>query len=89
MGPSELGFRYLLLLKDDLSGYLWLVHARTSETAQTVEEFLSWFTAFCVVTTWVTDRGSLFASQVVKTSVKLYARTTTSQQCILHGQIAP
>ena len=51
MGPSESGHKYLLLVKDDLSNYLWLVPAITADAATTVEELTSWFAAFGVATT--------------------------------------
>jgi hypothetical protein len=30
-------YRYLLLLKDDLSGYLWLVPCRTADSSATID----------------------------------------------------
>jgi hypothetical protein len=36
MGPSKAGYKYLLLTKDDLSEYLWLVPNIVAKTATTV-----------------------------------------------------
>jgi hypothetical protein len=33
-------YQYLLLLKDDLSGYLWLVPCRTADAAATVDALM-------------------------------------------------
>jgi hypothetical protein len=50
IGLSRVGkYQYLLLLKDDLSGYLWLVPCRTADTADTVDALIRWFAEFGVV----------------------------------------
>jgi hypothetical protein len=56
----------LLLLKDDLSGYLWLVPCRTADAAATVEALIRWFVVFGVVLLWKSDRGSHFNNEVVR-----------------------
>jgi Integrase zinc binding domain len=41
IGLSRVGkFQYFLLLKDDLSGYLWLVPCRTADAAATVDALM-------------------------------------------------
>jgi hypothetical protein len=60
MGPCTAGYNYLLILKDDLSGYLWLVPAKAADAETTAESLTSWFTTFGVVTTCVSDQGSHF-----------------------------
>jgi hypothetical protein len=42
-------YQYLLLLKDDLSGYLWLVPCRTADAEATVDALMRWFAVFGVV----------------------------------------
>jgi hypothetical protein len=39
-------YQYLLLSKDDLSGYLWLVPCRTADAAATVDALMRWFAVF-------------------------------------------
>jgi hypothetical protein len=56
----------LLLLKDDLSGYLWLVPCRTVDAAATVDALMPWFTVFGDVLLWISDRGSHFNNEVVQ-----------------------
>jgi Integrase core domain len=53
-------YQYLLPLKDDLSGYLWLVPCCTADAAATVDALMRWFAVFGVVLLWISDRGSHF-----------------------------
>jgi hypothetical protein len=53
-------YQYLLLLKVDLSGYLWLVPCRTADASATVDALMRWFAVFVVVLLWISDRGSHF-----------------------------
>jgi Integrase core domain len=59
-------YQYLLLLKDDLSGYLWLLPCRTADAATTVDALMRWFAVFDVVLLWVSDRGIHFKNEFVK-----------------------
>jgi IS30 family transposase len=58
--------QYLLLLKDDLSGHLWLVPCRMDDAAATVDALMRWFAMFGVVLLWISDRGSHFKNGVVQ-----------------------
>jgi hypothetical protein len=50
IGLSREGnYQCILLLKDDLSGYLWLVPCRTADAAATVDALMRWFAVFGVV----------------------------------------
>jgi hypothetical protein len=59
-------YQYLLLLKDDLSGYLWLVPCRAADAAATVDALMRWFAVFGVVLLWISNRGSHFKNEVVQ-----------------------
>jgi transposase InsO family protein len=59
-------YQYLLLFKDDLSGYLWLVPCRTADAAATVEALIRWVAVFGVVLLWISHRGSYFKNEVVR-----------------------
>jgi hypothetical protein len=66
IGLSKDGkYKYLLLLKDDLSGYLWLVPCRTADAAATADALMRWFAVFGVVLLWISDRGCHFKNEVV------------------------
>jgi hypothetical protein len=54
----------LLLLKDNLSGYLWLVPCRMADAAATVDALMRWFAVFADVLLWISDRGSHFKNEV-------------------------
>jgi hypothetical protein len=60
-------YQYLLLLKNDLSRYLWLVHRyRTADAAATVDALMRWFAVFGFVLLWISDRASHFKNEVVQ-----------------------
>jgi hypothetical protein len=59
------GTSILLLFKDDLSSYLWLVPAKSADEKRTVDALVEWFAAFGVVSIWVSDRGSHFKNRVI------------------------
>jgi transposase InsO family protein len=59
-------YQYLLLLTDDLSGYLWLVPCRTADAAATVDALMQWFAVFYVVLLWISDKSSHFKNEVVQ-----------------------
>jgi hypothetical protein len=41
-------YQYMLLLKDDMSGYLWLVPSRSADAAATLDALMRWFVVFGV-----------------------------------------
>jgi hypothetical protein len=59
MGPSLSGYKYLLVIKNDLSGYLWLVPSVAADVAGTVDALSLWFAAFGVATTWDYLKGEI------------------------------
>jgi Integrase zinc binding domain len=52
-------YQYLLLLKDDLSGYPWLVPCCTGDAAATVDALMRWFAVFDVVQMDIEQRKPL------------------------------
>lgn len=56
----------MLVLKDDISKYVWLRACREATSAVTAELLLDWFAAFDVCYQWVSDQGTHFKAQVVK-----------------------
>ena len=57
---------YVLILKDDFSGYVWLRPTRESDASTTAQALLDWFASFGVVQNWVSDRGTHFKNDVVR-----------------------
>jgi transposase InsO family protein len=59
-------YQYLLLLKDDLSGHIWLVPCRTANAEATVDALMRLFAVFDVVLLWISDRGSQCKNEFVR-----------------------
>jgi Integrase core domain/Integrase zinc binding domain len=81
-------YQYLLLLKNDLSGYLWLVPCRTADAADTVDTLMRWFAAFGVVLLWISDRGSHFKNEVVNECRRNSRPSIISPRRIARGRTA-
>ena len=66
ISTGEKGKTYVLVLKDDHSSYVWLVPTTevTAEAAATA--LIDWFATFGIVQQWVSDRGSHFKNEVVR-----------------------
>ena len=64
--PGENGFDYVLILKDDLSGFVRLVPATNANAETTADALIDWFSCFGTVKQWVSDRGSHFKNEVVR-----------------------
>lgn len=62
---AEQDFKYLLVLKDDLSSYTWLLpsHAPDAESAANALE--KWIAAFGSMSWIVSDRGSHFSARMI------------------------
>lgn len=78
--PGDKGHDYVLILKDDFSGYVWLMPAMAADADHTAGSLMSWFAAFGTVQQWVSDQGTHFKNQVVKT---LRQRTNSSHHFTL------
>ncbi len=56
----------LLILKNDLSGYVWLVSAADADASRVADALLRCFTAFGIAKIWLFDRGSHFKNELVQ-----------------------
>ncbi|GMF39033.1 unnamed protein product [Phytophthora fragariaefolia] len=54
---SSHGTKDVLVLKDDMSGFVELVECSAATASETADALLAWFKRFGVVTQWVSDRG--------------------------------
>lgn len=66
MPHGENGYKYVLILKDDQSVYIWLTPTEHATAESTDEVLVRWFAAFGVVTQWVSNRGSHFKNQLIR-----------------------
>ena len=72
MGPGIHNFKYILVIKDDLSSYVWLCPA-TSANAETVAKELSrWIDTFTFMSLWSSDQGTHFKNQVIGKLAEIY-----------------
>nr|CCA21802.1 AlNc14C134G7048 [Albugo laibachii Nc14] len=71
MPASEDNYRYILILKDDMSGYVELILCSTASADNVQRALLEWFKRPGIVKTWVSDRGSHFKHQFIE-KMKLF-----------------
>lgn len=60
MSKSYNDVQYVLIIKYDFCGHVWLVSTAEANTDSAVQELLRSFSSFGVVQTWVSDRGTHF-----------------------------
>lgn len=58
--------KYILVMKDDLSGYVWLHRYAESNAKNVAEYFLLWFSGFGIPRVWISEQGSHFKNNLVK-----------------------
>ncbi|GMF50897.1 unnamed protein product [Phytophthora fragariaefolia] len=72
MIEGERGIKYVLVLKDGMSGFVELVAFVSATSGQAYQSLLDWFKRFGVVHQWVSDQGAHFKNQFMeKLSVAL------------------
>ena len=49
MGTSDKGHTYVLILKDDFSGYVWLALSKKATAEITADTLIAWFPLFVIV----------------------------------------
>ncbi|KAH9089265.1 hypothetical protein Ae201684P_001468 [Aphanomyces euteiches] len=65
MPTATNGWQKILVIKDDMSGFVRLWPSETSDATATANGFLDWFTTFGYVHIWVSDSGSHFKNEVI------------------------
>jgi transposase InsO family protein len=65
IGISDEGFVYLLVIKDDYSGFVMLIPCDSPTSDVVVEALLKWYSMFGIALTHVSDQGSHFKNSVV------------------------
>ncbi|KAH9105630.1 hypothetical protein AeMF1_018616 [Aphanomyces euteiches] len=66
MPMSTSGLKHVLVIKDDMSGFVHLFPAESADATSTATALMGWFTLYGCVETWVTDGGSHFKNEVVE-----------------------
>ena len=61
------GVKYILVMMDDLSNFVWLEPTESCTTASTAKHLLRWCKTLGVPEVWVSDTASHFKNRVMKT----------------------
>jgi hypothetical protein len=80
IGASEEGFMYLLVIKDDYSGYVDLIPCETPNSDTVIKALLRWYGMFGISLVHVSDQGSHFKNSVI---AELNRRLTTKHHFTL------
>ncbi|GMF34640.1 unnamed protein product [Phytophthora fragariaefolia] len=65
MAEGAGGLKYVLVLKDNMNGYVELVACVQATSDEVYQPLLDWFKRFGVVRQWVSDQGAHFRNQVI------------------------
>jgi hypothetical protein len=71
MPMSKTGLKSVVVVKDDMSGFVRLYPAENADAVTTAAFLMDWFTTFGCVDTWVSDGGSHFKNEVIEKVRKL------------------
>ena len=66
MGPGKDKYKYVLILKDDFSSYVWLFPTEVASAETAAESICSWVAAFGAPDWFVSDQGTHFKNQLVQ-----------------------
>ena len=67
IGESRSGYEYILILKDDFSGYVYLRPCKKADAASTAAVLIEYFSTFVPVLKWFSDQGPHFCNEVMET----------------------
>jgi hypothetical protein len=65
MGPSVDDAKYVLIVKDYFSSYVWLKQCKNADADSAAAVLIGWFAAFSVAQQWVSDQDSHFKNTVM------------------------
>jgi len=65
MGHGIEDYKYLLVIKDDLSSYLWLSLAKEANSETAASCLANWIRTFTAMKFWVSDQGSHFKNSTM------------------------
>lgn len=66
MGAGAGGMQYILVIRDDLSGYLWLSPSASADSAHTAQELSRWISVFTTMDMWISDQGAHFKNELLR-----------------------
>lgn len=65
IGEGENDFKYILIIKDDFSNYVWLIPTKKCDGESAAKDITDWIAAFGAPSLWVSDQGSHFKNQLM------------------------
>lgn len=65
IGDGEEGLKYILILTDYFSNYVWVRCTKTCGAETTVQDLLEWFATFALVPTWNSEQESHFKNELL------------------------
>ncbi|KAF0742575.1 hypothetical protein Ae201684P_008386 [Aphanomyces euteiches] len=90
MPMSTSGLKHVLVIKDDMSGFVHLFPAESADATSTATALMGWFTLCGCVETWVADDGSHFKNEVVEKIRKIvgaHHHITTAYSLSANGTV--
>lgn len=72
LGDNDRDKKYVLVVKDDLSGYCWLDLSPVANSEHTAEVLARWNRVLTVPSVWVSDQGSHFKNEVLEHLASTY-----------------
>ncbi len=63
MGPGIDDYKYVLVIRDDLSSYMWLCPAKNATADVAASEIARWIRNFTIMEMWISDQGSPFKNE--------------------------
>ena len=66
MAPSNTDMKYILMIRDDFSGYCWLLPLINADSENAADALIEWVSTFTVPKSLMTDGGSHFRNETVR-----------------------
>ena len=66
LGESDGANKYVLVVKDDLSGYCWLEPTAKADAAHRADVLARWTRVVTAPEVWISDQGSHFKNAVIE-----------------------
>ena len=66
LGESDKDNKYALVVKDDLSGYIWLEPTASANSEHAADVLSRWTRVFTAPDIWVSDQGSHFKNEILE-----------------------
>lgn len=72
MGQTDSTLMYVLVIKDDFSGYSWLVPTESADSKTTANSISRWISTFTVMDWWCSYQGSHFKNETIDSLAKVF-----------------